>query len=618
MLKFLKYSLLLGLFQIPTLQNLSALTDKYRCIIRDEPASTMSIGWNQISGAEPVVYYGTTDFGTSVEKYAQKAFPQRTIHAKGMHNHFARLSGLRPNTVYYFVIQDSEGVSQRYSFRTQTDDHRAKLSIIAGGDSRNHRTARVAANKIVAKLCPDFVLFGGDMTGGDSDREWKEWMDDWQKTIAPNNRITPVVPARGNHEFSNNSIVDMFDVRSTDVYYALTFARGLLRVYTLNSMMPNSGDQKDWLAQDLAANQDVAWRMAQYHHPMRPHTKRKGEHEALRRLWAPLFAQFGVRLAIECDSHVAKVTESIRSSNEPGNEEGFVRDTEKGTFYVGEGGWGAPLREADDAKSWTTGIGSFNQINWIFVDLNKMEVRTIKTDNADMVQSLTEQTRFSMPDGIDIWKFNQSGVLNIENLPNSQFNPREAQNMMELAGLEAFIQNDQIRLNWKAMHEIPNMRFKVQVSTNKLTWRTVGIMHVSPAQADYNKYTITDAIQGKGGKYFYRISVVDGLGNERMKKDIEVRTVGNEKMDLLTASLTSGQLIVDIELPDAVNLSIELFDTQRRRVFVQENRPFRRGKHNIPLNVKHLMEGFYLMEISYNEQLIRKNVKITKPNLPEN
>ena len=38
-----------------------ASNDKYRLIITDNPATTIMIGWNQISGSTPVVYYGTTD-----------------------------------------------------------------------------------------------------------------------------------------------------------------------------------------------------------------------------------------------------------------------------------------------------------------------------------------------------------------------------------------------------------------------------------------------------------------------------------------------------------------------------------------------------------------------------
>ncbi|MEL6719538.1 MAG: hypothetical protein AAFP82_12550, partial [Bacteroidota bacterium] len=42
---------------------ISAATDKYRCMWRDDPSSTMVVGWNQISGERTVLYYDTQNRG---------------------------------------------------------------------------------------------------------------------------------------------------------------------------------------------------------------------------------------------------------------------------------------------------------------------------------------------------------------------------------------------------------------------------------------------------------------------------------------------------------------------------------------------------------------------------
>lgn len=394
-----------------------ARTGRYRCMIRDEPSTTITIGWEQMTGENPMVYYSTSDYGQNYNNYANQAYPQRTVHAKGMHNHFARLSKLRPNTVYYFVIKDSDKVSKRFSFKTLPDEHESRLSIIGGGDSRNHKTARQNANKIVARCRPHFVLFAGDMTGGDSSREWQEWLDDWQMTIGQDGRMTAVLAARGNHEKSDASIVDMFDVSHEMVYYGLTFARGLMRIYTLNSMQSSSSSQLAWLDKDLKENQTVAWRMAQYHHPMRPHNSRKHEQEYMRIHWGKLFHQYKMQLALECDSHMSKITWPIRATtdkSEVGYDEGFVQDP-TGTVFVGEGGWGAPLRDADDTKRWTRASGSFNQVKWFFVDLNKVEIRTIKTENAKSVTHLSDDNRFYMPQNIDLWNIDGANYITLYN-----------------------------------------------------------------------------------------------------------------------------------------------------------------------------------------------------------
>lgn len=379
------------------------VTDKYRCTLRDDPATTIVIGWNQVSGNNPMVYYDTNPRGNNAASYQFSHGVDRTTTAKGMNNQFARLTGLQPNTVYYFIIKDNNSTSPCFSFKTAPNTPTERLSFIAGGDSRNNPVPRKNANKMVAKTRPTAVLFGGDMTFLDSPAEWQEWFDDWQYTIAADGRMTAVLATRGNHEWDNVGIYELFDTPSPDIYYACTFGGTLFRTYTLNTLIPVNGNQKIWLENDLASNNHVLWKAAQYHHPMRPHVHGKPERNDLVAHWAPLFESYDLDFAIECDAHTVKSTYPIRVSNEAGSEEGFIRDDVNGVVYIGEGCWGAPLRPNDDDKSWTRHSGSFNEVKWIFIDQDKIEIRTIKTDNADLVAALDDNNRFEMPNNIDIW-----------------------------------------------------------------------------------------------------------------------------------------------------------------------------------------------------------------------
>lgn len=588
-----------------------ALTGRYRCMIRDEPSTTITIGWEQITGTNPVVYYGTSPTGGS---YPYKAYPNRTINAKGMNNHFARLSKLRPNTVYYFIITDTEGNSRQFSFKTLPDDYDSRLSVIGGGDSRNHKTARQNANKMVARCRPHFVLFAGDMTGGDSSREWQEWLDDWQMTIATDGRMTALLAARGNHERSDASIVDMFDVPHEMVYYGLTFARGLLRVITLNSMQSSSSAQLAWLEQDLRQSQAIGWRMAQYHHPIRPHNSRKHEQEYMRLHWGKLFFTYGVDLALECDSHLSKITWPIRATtnrSEAGYDEGFVRDP-AGTVFVGEGGWGAPLRDNDDTKSWTRASGSFNQVKWFFIDLGKIEIRTILTENANQVSALTDETRFYMPQNIDFWKIEGQDYLTIFNRKQAQFVPLRPQLLMEIVNSNIQYLNSAVELKWQSVYEIDRIKYKIQVSTNKMIWKTLDIITgagVSPSKQQ--NYTYIDKKEKRGGKYYYRIVAIDRSGQELTQEFLEVRMLGSDKLETIQANTSMGQLQVPITLSSPSKVMLELFDTKRRRVFVREFEG-KAGLLNLPLNIRHLDVGYYLLEISHNGQLIKKSLKISR------
>jgi acid phosphatase type 7 len=398
-----------SLFLITNLTT-QAKTDKFRVIWRSNPTTTAVIAWNQASGTDPILHYSTKDGGVDISKYKQSIKPIRANTAFAMDNKFVRLSGLSPNTTYYFFIQDSETNSRRFYFKTAPDAPDARLSIIAGGDSRNNRGARQNCNRVAGKLHPHCILFNGDFTDGDTDQEWQAWFDDWQLTISKSGHIIPIVPARGNHERSNETLYNLFDIPASNFY---DFKIGnLLHFYNLNSLGSVSGDQKIWFERLLEADKTSVFRIAQYHYPIRPHTKHKGNHNEEWKVWATLFNKYQVKLAIESDSHVMKDTYPIRPSTEAGSSEGFIRDDEKGTTYIGEGCWGAPLRTFEP-KAWTRDGGSFNHFKWIFIDKTKIEIRNIKTDNAMQVADGDTKNIFAAPTGLDIFKPTTGEVITI-------------------------------------------------------------------------------------------------------------------------------------------------------------------------------------------------------------
>ncbi|MFA0963716.1 fibronectin type III domain-containing protein [Roseivirga sp. BDSF3-8] len=399
-----------SLFLLLAVQFCKAATDKYRLIIRDDPAYNMTIGWNQISGTDARVYYDSVDHGVDTEAYANSQSPDRVVSYKSMNNHFVRLQGLKPDRAYYFVIADSEGRSQRFWFKTLPDSPDKRLSIVAGGDSRRNNAQvgphepRISSNIMVTKLRPHFVAFGGDYTNNNTDGQWISWFDDWQYTIGDDGRMFPILPTRGNHERSNEDVVNLFDVASPDVVYAMNFAGNLVRAYTLNTLNPIEGKQTDWLRKDLAENHDkVTWRLAQYHHPIAPHQRSKSYKVLEYTHWAPLFYEYGMDLVIECDSHVAKVTWPVKPSESEDADAGFIRDDENGTIYTGEGSWGL-TRVANVSYDWTRRKGSFNQVKWIFIDQEKIEFRTVKTENASNLTAVNDDDRFDLPVGLDIWE----------------------------------------------------------------------------------------------------------------------------------------------------------------------------------------------------------------------
>ncbi len=411
-----------------TLVNLAfGATDKYRLIITGDPSTTMTIGWNQISGHSVAVLYGTEDYGQDFQQYENFRLPDRTVLYKGMNNHFVRLTGLEPNTAYYFVIVDNEGVSQRFWFKTLPDTPDTPLSIIAGGDSRRSGSQtiphepRIESNRIVRAIRPDFVAFGGDYTDKDTDGQWQTWMDDWQYTTGEDGRMFPILPTRGNHERNNEVMINLFDVRQPDIYYAINFGGSLIRFYTLNVMISVAGDQTNWLRDDLQQNDDkTIWKMVQYHYSIAPHHSGKTYNTPMYLNWSPLFHQHRVQLIVECDSHVAKNTWPLRPTGESGSDRGFIRDDETGSVYTGEGSWGL-IRDADQGYEWTREKGSFTQVKWIQANTDSLVVYTIKSATSEPVAPVADDDRFRMPDGLDLWT-TENGDHFVIDRPNPNYN----------------------------------------------------------------------------------------------------------------------------------------------------------------------------------------------------
>ena len=171
---------------------------RFRLVWIDEPSEQATLVWESLagSGVAGKVHYGPEDFGTDAARYPLEVTASGPVSYAGMANVTARMTGLEPDRIYFFVVAEGARTSPRFWFRTAPANANKKISFIAGGDSRNNRTQRQNANRLVAKLRPVAVLFGGDYTASGTKSEWAEWLDDWQLTITGDGRMIPIVATR--------------------------------------------------------------------------------------------------------------------------------------------------------------------------------------------------------------------------------------------------------------------------------------------------------------------------------------------------------------------------------------------------------------------------------------
>lgn len=407
-------------FCLLALQQLAwAGTGRYRLSYRDDPSTTMVIGW---SGDNATVYYDTIDRGQNWQQYAQSRMVDRSVNHRGMNNYFVRLTGLRPGKVYYFVIKDNSGtgISRRLSFRTISDRPEDPISFISGGDSRegvwpvetcNCRSVRQEGMRLVAKIRPDFIAFNGDYVINTpllANGEWQEWMDDWQLTISPDGRMTPIIPSVGNHE-TEEDVFKLFDVPGQEIYYAINFGTRLFRFYSLNSETDACTDtnQLNWFQNDLQQHSTPSntpyWKLMQYHIPMLPQAE-YGTRNDMIQCWLPLLAQHGVRLVMESHAHVMKTTYPLVASSAPGNHAGFIRNDSIGAVFIGDGSWGAPLRAPYTPFPTTKGTAAENGFFFVRVSMDTIHVQTVLIRTSTNVAQLTDDEQGSgLPSGVTYW-----------------------------------------------------------------------------------------------------------------------------------------------------------------------------------------------------------------------
>ena len=418
---------------------LSAETRFYRLSYRDDPATTIVVGWcDKDTSANAQIYYGTVDHDTNYLSYPlSHGIDRSVISYYGLNHRFARLKQLVPNTVYYFVIRDHQGVSTRMCFKTLPDNANTPITFIAGGDSRTAKPGepdsllcrpwRQDANRLVSKIGPDFITFSGDyVLVGLAFHFWADWFTDWQLTITPEGRLFPLVPTLGNHEASND-LYNIFDIPDSTSYYSLSIAGKLLRIYTLNTDIKCDSTQRSWLENDLQLHtgniNEPYWKFVQYHYPFAAHACYPVNYGMLN-CWASLFQDYKVKLVAESHAHIIKYTWPILTSSAAESDSGFIRNDSCGIVYIGEGSWGAPLRplfthcSPDKAWKWTRNQEMMPGFQVVHVSKEKIEVRVVKIDSVDVSnvgQVGINDPPGTLPANIVLWNPSNGSVVTINN-----------------------------------------------------------------------------------------------------------------------------------------------------------------------------------------------------------
>lgn len=319
-----------------------------RVIWQENPAQESIISWTlEDYDEKSVVYYDdiAPDGNQPNFRYHSLVTSVKKYSKGGEYSYHTVLKNLIPNTTYYFMIESGQQKSSVFNFVSAPNDDQS-FKLLFGGDSRSDRDDRQKMNarmKELLQVDPSIyaLVHGGDyVSNGGSWSQWEEWLEDHQAIVTRENRLLPIIAARGNHEKDARLFNEIFfSPGQGNVYY--TTRIGHLAIVNLNTEISMNGDQRQWLDRTLQElSTSASWIVANYHRAAWPAVKSPSG--ALQH-WVPLFEKYLVDLVFESDGHALKKTVPIRNK---------AQDDINGIIYVGEGGLGVKQRKPSNKDKW--------------------------------------------------------------------------------------------------------------------------------------------------------------------------------------------------------------------------------------------------------------------------
>ncbi len=373
----------------------------YLSLARDNAAHSINVSWRTVGNYVGEVRYDTQSRGGDPDAYRYRASGGEGVTTAKFEGyvHHVELTGLQPDTVYYFIAGHPEhGWSGERAFRTAPE--RAKsFRFVVGGDSRSAGaspypqwpSARDNVSRLMAQYSPSFVVFSGDFIYNGDDQVRPDTWDNWfsaisQYWITPEGLTIPIVPAIGNHEIyypqpsSYNpathamNYYTVFNLPGNERWYALSWGPDL-RIIVLDSEIldPRSEawrEQVEWLQGELEASKDYLWKIVVTHRDMVssrsdiPKAFYNPNGRAMIDNWAFLFDKYGVDLVLMGHFHTYERSHPLDWTRAPGE----IMPLENGITYVVSGGWGAPLYTGYSPK-WYTAFGPDSRYHFVLIDL---------------------------------------------------------------------------------------------------------------------------------------------------------------------------------------------------------------------------------------------------------
>jgi hypothetical protein len=250
---------------------------------------------NTTPNSVTVVWRTDVAMDTTLEFGPSPMLGRMVSHSTLTNEHVVSLTGLEPDTVYFYRVQssDSSGVVRSEIDYFRTFKEHGPVRFVLVGDTGQNTAAQFLNARIMADLNPDLVLHAGDIIyGGFDDRTPDSRIFAQYLTLTGQMRNTPFFFALGNHDlnccggvpehdpltFSSNALsfqrtffLPTNSVTETEHFYSfdhgdahfVALYNPWFQVYDFNT----GTDQYRWLTNDLAGSRKP-WKILFFHSPM--------------------------------------------------------------------------------------------------------------------------------------------------------------------------------------------------------------------------------------------------------------------------------------------------------------------------------------------------------------
>jgi len=235
--------------------------------LQNPTPTSIYICWHDSLSIITKVEYGTTSaLGQTANSTSETVISPYIWHT-------VKLTGLQPNTEYFYKVSSGSGSSKIYSFRTQpSNEYKGKIRILVLSDTHASDTTmavkliKEAKKKIQLLYGNDFqnkinlVLHCGDLVMEGFDI--KQWTDEYFVPMSPISPNIPFMTVTGNHEEENINYYQYMkyddvsgypnDNQLNERFWSINIANTVF--IGLNSNLNNSSltRQTEWLNKKLS------------------------------------------------------------------------------------------------------------------------------------------------------------------------------------------------------------------------------------------------------------------------------------------------------------------------------------------------------------------------------